>query len=143
MGSLQDKRYLKTFYQFVLNSVHIVLRSICTAIQINGNPSRVLNCSGCYMSVFPRTLRTSLNSPYTPYTPYTPNTPNNSNELNTSNLSGFPLRLKKLILTAYAMRGEVEKSNQSNRSNCSGSYKSRTLGIFGMDRMGRNAQGVE
>ena len=42
---------------------------------------------------FPRTLRTPLN------TPYSPNTPNTSNELNTSNNSGFPLRLKKLILT--------------------------------------------
>ena len=53
---------------------------------------------------FPRTLRTLLNSPYTPYTP---NTPNNSNELNTSNLSGFPLRLKKLILTrCNAWRGK-------------------------------------
>ena len=39
----------------------------------------------------PRTLRTPLNSLYTP------NTPNIPNELNTSNLSGFPLRLKKLI----------------------------------------------
>ena len=48
------------------------------SIRINGNP---------------RTLRTPLN------TPYTPNTPNTSNELNTSNHSGFPLHLKKLILT--------------------------------------------
>ena len=30
------------------------------------------------------------------------------------------------------MRGEV---NRSKRSNCSGGYMSRTLGIFGMDRM--------
>ena len=52
----------------------------------------------------PRTLRAPLNTPYSPYTPYTPNT---SNELNTSNLSGFPLRLKKLILTrCNAWRGK-------------------------------------
>ena len=53
---------------------------------------------------FPRTLRTPLISPYTPYTP------NNSNELiklNTSNLSGFPISLKKLILTrCNAWRGK-------------------------------------
>ena len=50
---------------------------------------------------FPRTLRTPLISPYTP------NTPNNSNELNTSNPSGFPISLKKLILTRRnAWRGK-------------------------------------
>ena len=55
----------------------------------------------------PRTLRTPLNTPYTPYTSYSPYTPNNSNELNTSNNSGFPLRLKKLILTrCNAWRGK-------------------------------------
>ena len=54
---------------------------------------------------FPRTLRTSLNSPYTSYSPYTPIIPNELNELNTSNLSGFPLRLKKLILTRCNARG--------------------------------------
>ena len=52
----------------------------------------------------PRTLRTPLNSPYTPYSP---NIPIVSNELNTSNLSGFSLRLKKLILTrCNAWRGK-------------------------------------
>ena len=81
---------------------------------------------------FPRTLRTPLISPYSPYSP------NTSNELNTSNLSGFPISLKKLILTRCNARGGRE-SNQSKRSNCSGSYKSRTLGIFGMDRKGRIA----
>ena len=56
---------------------------------------------------FPRTVRTPLNSPYTPYSPYTPNTPNELIELNLSNLSGFPLRLKKLILTrCNAWRGK-------------------------------------
>ena len=45
------------------------------SIRINGNP---------------RTFRTPLNTPYSP---------NTSNELNTSNLSGFPISLKKLILT--------------------------------------------
>ena len=79
-----------------------------------------------------RTLRTSLISPYSPYTPYSPNTPNNSTELNTSNLSGFPISLKKLILTRRNARG----GRESNQSKCSGSYKSRTLG------MDRNAQGV-
>ena len=44
----------------------------------------------------PRTLRTPLNTPYTP---------NTSNELNTSNHSGFPLRLKKLILMRRNARG--------------------------------------
>ena len=73
-----------------------------------------------------RTLRTSLISPYSP------NTPNNSTELNTSNLSGFPISLKKLILTRRNARG----GRESNQSKCSGSYKSRTLG------MDRNAQGV-
>ena len=59
---------------------------------------------GYYMSVSPRTLRTPLISPYTPYTP---NTPNNSIELNTSNSSGFPISLKKLILTrCNAWRGK-------------------------------------
>ena len=48
---------------------------------------------------FPRTLRTSLNSPYTPIIP------NELNKLNTSNNSGFPLRLKKLILTRCNARG--------------------------------------
>ena len=53
---------------------------------------------------FLRTLRTPLNSPYTLYTP---NTPNELNELNTSNLSGFPISLKKLILTrCNAWRGK-------------------------------------
>ena len=66
---------------------------------------------------FPRTLRTPLISPYTP------NTPNTSNELNTSNLSGFPLRLKKLILTRRNARGGRE-SNQSKRL---GGYMNRTL----------------
>ena len=51
---------------------------------------------------FPRTLRTSLNSPYTPYTPIIPN---ELNKLNNSNNSGFPLRLKKLILTRCNARG--------------------------------------
>ena len=69
---------------------------------------------------FPRTLRTPLN---TSYSPYTPNTPNIPNELNTSNLSGFPLRLKKLILTRCNARGGRE-SNQSNRL---GGYMNRTL----------------
>ena len=46
------------------------------------------------------------------------------------------------------MRGGVNTSKESNRSNCSGGYKSRTLGMDGMDgmdrmdRIGRNAQGV-
>ena len=99
-----------------------------------GIPQGVKLFRGLY-EWLPRTLRTPLNSPYTPYSP---NTPNNSNELNTSNLSGFPISLKKLILTAYAMRGEVNESG----------YMSRTLGIIGMDRMdrkgrmGRIAQGV-
>ena len=44
----------------------------------------------------PEQLRTPLIPPYTPYTP---------NELNTSNPSGFPLRLKKLILTRRNARG--------------------------------------
>ena len=68
------------------------------SLQINGNPS------GCYMSNLPRTLRTPLNSPYTPYTPYTPI---ELTELNTSNNSGFPISLKKLILTrCNAWRGK-------------------------------------
>ena len=37
------------------------------------------------------------------------------------------------------MRGEVNESNQSKRSNCSGSYMSQTLGMDGMDRI---VQGV-
>ena len=48
---------------------------------------------------FPEPFEPPLN------TPYTPNTPNTSNELNTSNHSGFPLRLKKLILTRRNARG--------------------------------------
>ena len=54
---------------------------------------------------FPRTLRTPLNSPYTSYTPYTPNNSNELIELNTSNPSGFPISLKKLILTRCNARG--------------------------------------
>ena len=40
------------------------------------------------------------------------------------------------------MLEEVNRSNQSKRSNYPGSYKSRTLGKFGMDRMGRIVKGV-
>ena len=33
------------------------------------------------------------------------------------------------------MHGEVNRSKESKRLNCSGGYMSRTLGIFGMDGM--------
>ena len=82
---------------------------------------------------FPRTLRTPLN---TPYTPNTPNIPNNSNELNTSNHSGFPLRLKKLILTRRNARGgkRIETLELPR-----GLYElnARIIGMDRMDRMGR------
>ena len=80
----------------------------------------------------PRTLRTPLNTPYTPYTPYTPN---NSNRVKHFEPVGLSSSLKEIDFNAYAMRGEVNKSNQSKRSNCSGGYMSRTLGMDGMDGM--------
>ena len=59
----------------------------------------------------PRTLRTPLN---TSYTPYSPNTPIELTELNLSNPSGFPISLKKLILTrCNAWRGKrIEQIEQ-------------------------------
>ena len=79
------------------------------------------------MSNLPRTLRTSLISPYTPYSPYSPYTPNELNRVKHFEPLGLSHKLKEIDFNAYAMRGEVNESNQSNRSNCSGSYKSRTL----------------
>ena len=71
---------------------------------------------------FPRTLRTLLN------TPYTPNTPNNSNELNRVKHFepvGLSYKHKEIDFNAYAMRGEVNKSKESNGLNCSGGNISR------------------
>ena len=80
----------------------------------------------------PRMLRTPLN---------TPNTPNNSNELiipnelNLSNHSGFPISLKKLILTrCNAWRGkQIEPIELLELLRVL--YESNTR-IIGMDRMG-------
>ena len=77
-----------------LISVHIVLRGYMYSFELWESFRVLYEC-------FPRTLRTPLN------TSYTPNTSNTSNELNTSNLSGFPLHIKKLILTRWnAWRGK-------------------------------------
>ena len=82
----------------------------------------------------PRTLRTPLISPYTPNTPTLPYTLNQVKHFEP--LGHFP-SLKEIDFNASQCVGRSNTSNRSNRSNCLGSYKSRTLGIFGMDRMGR------
>ena len=70
MGSPQDKGPLKNLFPIrFINSVHIVLWSICTAYEL-WESLRVL-----YEHLLPRTLRTLLNTPYSPYTP------NNSNQV--------------------------------------------------------------
>ena len=89
----------------------------------------------------PRTLRTPLN---TPYTPNTPNIPNELIELNTSNNSGFPISLKKLILTrCNARRGKrIEQIEQIEPLRVLYESNTRIIGMDRMDRKGRNAQGV-
>ena len=81
---------------------------------------------------FPRTLRTLLISPYSPNTPYIPNELNRVKHFEPLGLSSS---LKEIDFNALQC---VERS-RIEPLDYSGSYKSRTLGIFGMDRMGRNA----
>ena len=91
------------------------------------------------MSENPEPFEPSLNSPYTPYTP---NIPIVSIKLNTSNTSGFPISLKKLILTRWNARGgkRIEQLEQIRTDRID--TNTPNTQIIGMDRMGRIAQGV-
>ena len=69
---------------------------------------RVLNSFRVLYECFPRTLRTSLNSPYTPYSPNTPNIPNELNRVKHFEPLGLSSLLKEIDFNSvrYAWRGK-------------------------------------